>query len=117
MVLVALALAGLTGASCTSTKEKDTRKIVLGCYDLGQFNGQVLIARNDSILYDMALDYSDFRTHKPFLKSTACYLASLARPVIALSIMLLPEQGLLSYDDTGKRITFASSITISSPQG
>lgn len=112
-----LALAVIGSISCTSSREKDCRKIVLDYYHRGKFNGQVLVARNDSIICDTALGYSDFTTGRPFRNNTACYIASLAKPVTALAIMLLQQQGMLSYDDTARKYVpelpaYAGNITI-----
>lgn len=115
VLLLVLAMAG--SSSCTSRRETDCRKIVLDYYNRGQFNGQVLIARNDSVICDTALGYSDFATGKSFRNNTACYIASLTKPVTALAIMLLQQQGTLSYDDVARRYVpalpdYAGHITI-----
>jgi len=90
---------------------------VVNYYKEGKFNGAVLIAKNGHKIYDTSLGYSDF-DHKTVLREhTAFYIASLAKPITAIGIMLLQQKGLLQYDDLAATYVkelpgYAGKITI-----
>ena len=98
-------------------KKKDTIGIITEYYKKGDFNGAVLIAKNDTIICDTILGYSDFRAKKTFKKETPFYIASLSKPITAIGIMLLEQKKLLTYNEKASRYLsdlpgYAQNITI-----
>jgi len=66
----------------------------------GIFNGTVLYAENDRIVFEGAYGYKDFRKKDAMTLNSAFQLASVSKMFTAYAIMLLHQQGKLEYDDT-----------------
>lgn len=103
--------------SCGKTKEENVKDLITEYYNDGHFNGAVLLVKNDSIICDTILGYSNFSTKTTFEKETPFYIASLSKPITAIGIMLLQQRGSLSYDDSASKYvsdlpTYAHNITI-----
>jgi len=64
-----------------------------------RFNGSALVAHNGKILYTHQFGYSDFKTKEMLTDTTEFQLGSVSKQFTAVSIMMLKERGLLSYDD------------------
>lgn len=88
--------------SCDKSRNTP-ENIVKAYYRHGQFNGSILIAKNDSIICDTLFGYSDFNTKKSFSKPAPFYIASLSKPITAIAIALLQQKKLLSYDDNASK--------------
>lgn len=65
----------------------------------GMFNGAVMVAKNDSIIYKRAFGYADEETKIEISSKSVFYIASVSKQVTAMGIMMLKEQGKLSFDD------------------
>jgi len=65
----------------------------------GDFNGSVLVARGDEILYERYLGFADHETQRPISGNTVFELASMGKQFTAMGIMILKERGELDYDD------------------
>lgn len=65
----------------------------------GNFNGGVLIIKNDSVLFKKTYGYTDFTRQKKLTSNSAFRLASVSKQFTATGIMLLKEQGKLDFDD------------------
>lgn len=83
----------------------------------GMFNGCILVAENNNIIYENAFGYSDFEEKKyNSIESVFC-IGSITKQFTALSIMILQERGKLSYDDKIVKFfpefkDFADEVTI-----
>lgn len=64
------------------------------------FNGTVLITKYDQVIYKGAFGYADFQRKDTLTTQTAFQLASVSKQFTAMAIMMLKEQGKLSYDDS-----------------
>ena len=62
------------------------------------FNGSVLVARGDSVLYRRHLGFADLEAGAPVGPETRFELASLAKPLTALVVLQLVERGKLRLD-------------------
>jgi CubicO group peptidase (beta-lactamase class C family) len=68
--------------------------------DQGQIAGAVtVVGRHDQILDYAAVGLRDIETHQPMTKDTLFRIASMTKPITAIGIMILAEQGKLSVDD------------------
>ena len=68
-------------------------------HDEGLFNGNILITKKDTIIYQESFGYSN-ASEKTKLSSASIFnIGSIAKEFNAVSIMLLVEQGKLSLDD------------------
>jgi CubicO group peptidase (beta-lactamase class C family) len=64
-----------------------------------RFNGVVLVAENDKIIYQNAVGFSNISTEKKNSIQTRFQLASLSKVFTATAIMQLVEKGVIQLDD------------------
>lgn len=104
--LHALTLAAALVAAC-STPEKKTQdplvasidSVMQSVVDTAQFNGNVLVARNGEVIYQKSFGTTNYYTGEKLNDSSLFELASVSKAFTAMAIMMLKEQGKLSYDD------------------
>lgn len=65
----------------------------------GMFNGAVMVAKNDTLIYKKAFGYANIETKVEISPESIFYIASVSKQVTAMGIMMLQEQGKLSFDD------------------
>jgi CubicO group peptidase (beta-lactamase class C family) len=68
-------------------------------YRCGQFNGAVLVADREGIIYRGAFGFANQSSNVAFTPDTPSCLASLSKPLTALAVMMLAEKGSIKYDD------------------
>ena len=68
------------------------KKFMTGQHDYFRFNGNVLVAKNRSVLYQQALGYADYNTQKALNDSSVFELASLSKQFTAMGILILKEK-------------------------
>jgi len=68
-------------------------------YERGLFNGNVLIAKNNKIIYQKSFGFADETKKTPLNNKSIFNIGSIAKEFNAVSIMILVERGLLSLDD------------------
>ncbi|GGG36006.1 hypothetical protein GCM10010976_04650 [Bizionia arctica] len=81
------------------------------------FNGAVLVTKNDSIIYKKAFGYANEKTKEKITPESVFYIASVSKQFTAMGIMILKEEGKLSFDDKIKNFfpnypEYLNSITI-----
>ncbi|WP_237144563.1 serine hydrolase domain-containing protein [Pontibacter pamirensis] len=64
------------------------------------FNGTVLVTKYDQVIYKGAFGYADFHRKDTLTTQTAFQLASVSKQFTAMAIMMLKEQGKLTYEDS-----------------
>jgi len=64
------------------------------------FNGQILIAKNGTVVYEKAVGFADFRTKDSLNSNTPMHIASVSKTFTGMAILHLMEQGRLNLDDT-----------------
>jgi len=69
-------------------------------YEYEIFNGSVLVAQNDAIVYEKTFGYKDISKTKKIDKSTIFNIGSIAKQFNGVAIMMLQERGLLNLDDS-----------------
>lgn len=67
-------------------------------YIQNQLSFAVLVARRDTILYEYARGYSDYRKKDPLHVRSAFQLASISKPLTATAVLKLADQQRLSLD-------------------
>jgi CubicO group peptidase (beta-lactamase class C family) len=91
--------------ACSSPKEKSDPllasidSVMNSAVDTARFNGNVLVARNSEIVYQKSFGLRNFYTNEMLNDSTVFELASVSKAFTAMAIMMLKEQGKLSYED------------------
>jgi CubicO group peptidase (beta-lactamase class C family) len=91
--------------------------IINDCHQNGEFNGTVLVTRNNKVVYRKALGYANFETKKKLIPESVFYLASVSKQFTAMAIMILNERKKLAYDDKLSKYfpefpSYANEITI-----
>jgi len=88
--------------STTATAQVKQQKLDRLFTDLaasGDFNGSVLVAKGDDILYERYVGYADHENKRKITGNTIFELASMGKQFTAMGIMILAEQKQLDYDD------------------
>ena len=68
-------------------------------YKYGEFNGNILVAKDGKEIYKKSFGVSDKDNNLPLRNNSIFYLASVSKQFTALSIFLLEKDGKLSYED------------------
>ncbi|KZS39295.1 hypothetical protein AWE51_12160 [Aquimarina aggregata] len=68
-------------------------------FERGIYNGNVLVTRNDSIVYQKSFGYTDGSGQTELTKKSIFSPGSIAKEFVAVSIMMLIEKGDLHLDD------------------
>ncbi|WP_284464624.1 serine hydrolase [Chryseobacterium sp.] len=68
-------------------------------YERGLFNGNILIAKNDKIIYQKSFGFTDETRQTPLNNKSIFNIGSIAKEFNAVAIMILAERGLLNLDD------------------
>jgi CubicO group peptidase (beta-lactamase class C family) len=85
------------GLSSDHAAEIDTLMGML--YERGQFNGSILVAKQNKIVYRKAFGKANFQTGADFTPDTPSNIGSVTKQITAMSIMILADRKKLSYDD------------------
>ena len=67
--------------------------LVQAKYNLGQFNGSILVKKGDEIIYKRAMGWADFEAKDTLKLTTPTRLASVTKSITAVCVMQLVEQG------------------------
>jgi len=90
----------------TQEQKKKAAKIdsLLNFYhEQGIFNGTVLVAEAGKVIYQKGFGYANIDTKETLEPKSVFRLASVSKQFTAMCIMMLEEQGKLSYDDSLQR--------------
>jgi CubicO group peptidase (beta-lactamase class C family) len=86
-------------ATAQSTKSTEVDAL-LAPFNQGNTPGaSVLVIQNGQIVHHKGYGLARLDTKEPIGPTTACDLASTAKPFTAMAVMILAERGKLSYDD------------------
>jgi CubicO group peptidase (beta-lactamase class C family) len=64
------------------------------------FNGQILLAKNGTVVFEKTMGFADMRTKDSLSENTPMHIASVGKTFTAMAVMHLMEQGNLKLDDT-----------------
>ena len=74
------------------------QKILDSTYVSSPFYGNILITKNNKILFEKSYGYADAINRKPLTSESSFQVASISKQFTAYGIMLLKSKGLLDYD-------------------
>lgn len=102
-----IVLSILTSCSSISKTQTDKKNIQTQLLDSlfnfshsnGMFNGAVLVAKHDSVIYKKSFGFANEETKEKITPESVFYIASVSKQFTAMGIMILQEQGKLSYED------------------
>jgi CubicO group peptidase (beta-lactamase class C family) len=83
----------------TSNESGEIDRLMTTLHARGQFNGSIIVARGGKAIYRKAFGEADFQTHRKFVPETVSNVGSVAKQFTAMTVMMLAEEGKLSYDD------------------
>jgi CubicO group peptidase (beta-lactamase class C family) len=86
-----------TDLSAISINQIDTLMEV--SYERGLFNGNILVAQSNTIIYQNEFGYSDASRSKKLSRNSIFNIGSIAKEFNAVAIMILKERGLLHLED------------------
>ena len=64
------------------------------------FNGQILIAKNGTVVFEKAVGFADMRTKDSLSENTPMHIASVSKTFTSMAVLHLMEQGGLKLEDT-----------------
>lgn len=102
MAVLALTVlgAGRLAAGSTATPDVTIPARMQRLVDEGAISGAVtLVARHDRVLALAAVGVSDLATQRPMRKDDLFWIASMTKPMTAMAVMMLVDEGKLSVDD------------------
>ena len=76
-----------------------TDSLMKKSYERGLFNGNVLIAKNNKIIYQKSFGFTDETKQTKLNNKSIFNIGSIAKEFNAVAIMILVERGLLNLDD------------------
>ena len=79
------------------------KQFMSGQHDYFRFNGNILVAKGGTIIYQQDLGYADFNSKRLLNDSSVFELASLSKQFTAMGIMILKDKKMLAYDDNVKK--------------
>jgi CubicO group peptidase (beta-lactamase class C family) len=68
-------------------------------YERGVFNGNILVTKNNKIIYQNEIGYTDGSKLKKLNRNSIFNIGSVGKEFSAVAIMMLKEKGLLNLDD------------------
>lgn len=105
LVVVSVVSAGL-GSACAgwpvSEDDRTANKIAnifRRAHAADQFHGTVLVAEGDRQVYAGSFGFADREQKRPIDASTVFPLASVTKPIVAIAILLLRDDGAMALDD------------------
>ena len=90
-----------------TTAEKDKYRADIQLYydsilKRSRFNGQIIIAKNNDIIFEQYVGYNDLKLKDTLTPGTPFHVASISKTFTALTILHLAEQNKLKLDDDVK---------------
>lgn len=75
-------------------------------YNRGVFNGNILVAKNNKIIYQNGFGYTDASKSKALNRNSIFNIGSVGKEFNAVALMILKEKGLLNLDDNISKFEF-----------
>lgn len=114
-ILSLMLLIGNLQAQISKTQQLDS--LMQHAYNIGIFNGNILVMSNNQILYEASFGFADSSKKNKLTPKYRFNIGSITKELSAVSIMKLKEEGKLSLDDkVSKFITtlpkWADSVSV-----
>jgi len=104
LTIAAVALLGFPASGCQAPFPRDIDRALRSWVDHGDVVGaEVLVIRNGDTLAHEAYGWMDREAQRPMRLNSIFSLASLTKPVTALAVLILANDGKLSLDDPVSR--------------
>jgi len=83
----------------TSIHKSSIDSLMKVSYERGVFNGNILVVKNNEVIYQNELGYSDASKSMKLSQNSIFNIGSIAKEFNAVALMILKERGLLNLDD------------------
>ena len=105
LLILSLSFLGCSNAQKQETQpfskyNKTIDSLMQVSFQRGIYNGNVLVTRNDSVVYQKSFGYTDGSRQTELTKKSIFSPGSIAKEFVSVSIMMLVEKGDLHLDDT-----------------
>jgi len=96
-------------SACQDTTEKQNHtlsvkdkidSLMQSQFEQGKFNGTILVADSNGIIYDNAFGWADKKEGDTLTTQTVFYMGSVAKQFTAMSLMLLKHEGKVKFDES-----------------
>ncbi len=113
LLLVSGASTSAKGQEPPTRVSKEIDRLMTALDTRGQFNGSILVSSDGSVIYRHSFGYADLAGKRRLTPETPSCIGSVTKPFTALAIMMLADEGKLSFDDPVSKFVqpFASSPT------
>ncbi|ASU33448.1 serine hydrolase domain-containing protein [Mucilaginibacter xinganensis] len=98
-LLSTILISTIDNLKAQENKVAEIDSLIKSANRLGLFNGNVLVADNNHIIYKTAIGFADASKKTGLTESYRFHIGSIAKEFNAVGIMILQEQGKLSLDD------------------
>lgn len=101
IVVIIVLILGFNAYSQTGSNEKlekSINEVFEGYVHYNRFTGNVLISQNDEIIYNKSFGHADAENFKKNTKNSIFSIASVTKPLTAVGIMKLVDQGKLTLE-------------------
>lgn len=99
LLLVSAIVFSVSGTFAQQNKGAEIDTLIHRTNSLGLFNGNVLVADNNQVIYKAAIGFSDASRKTLLTTAYRFHIGSIAKEFNAVGIMMLNEQGKLKLDD------------------
>lgn len=82
------------------SKSKQINTFISTIHRDGQFSGALLVVEKGKIIYKKGFGYANRQTKELFTTDTPCYIGSVSKQFTAMGIMVLQQEGKLSYNQS-----------------
>ncbi|MCR8844571.1 beta-lactamase family protein [Paenibacillus sp. SC116] len=86
-------------SNLVADKQRQLETLFNTLAESGQFNGAVLVAEQGQVIYEGSFGYANLEQEQPLNKDSIFELASVSKPITALGIIRLAQEGKLHVDD------------------
>ncbi|MGF1687957.1 beta-lactamase family protein [Photobacterium japonica] len=105
-----------TGDTQATPTQQNLEEYIRHLNSYGRFSGNVLIAKNNEVVYEKAIGYADVKLKRPINKDNLFKVGSITKQMTAVTILRLHEQGKLDIDQSVyqyfPKLNDAKNITI-----
>ena len=99
LMIISLPKSAISSLDTVTDSEQDADSVVQAFHQEGKFNGVILLAKKDSILYSGAFGNAIFEWEVPLSLDTRFRIASITKTFTASLTLKLIDQGKLSFDN------------------
>ena len=98
--LVTTCLGEVCATALVTEPKGEIDRLMATLQQRGQFNGAILVAKQGTILYKKGFGKANYHTEVDFTPGTPSNIGSVTKQFTAMAIMILAQNGKLTYDDS-----------------